>query len=495
MRQSSFTVLPMKKSLLRKTIRQQATALAQRDSDSLATASEVICEKISEWLSKKMANHPKRENIPLCTSSSPVVSHPPKTLEMTDRNSAPRGASPRFLSSSCPSLCIGAYWAFSSEVSLEPLLENIWSWRVTGCERNREEERRNSKMDNVVSYSGNDPKQEAYHKEDRKSESRSDGLAETISFSPPKATTRMHAETKEVAVFLPVVVTKDIHHYLYLALRLRQNEREGGKTTNPEELEEHDTIVPISSSLIACLEGPTMIMLEVFDRADFDHCFSENGGGDRGFRCRSVPKEKLTEIFLSDGVQFITRPPQSVQEGEWKKGRTGEETPCPFSEDGTREACTGTTFSSPSEPADHQKESASGAVRRVWLCDDWNVLFPGCAIPTPAFATDSFTPHPVELVLLTPGLGFTREGDRLGKGGGFYDRFIKFYRQNSLESNLLRRSTTSNFVIGATPLALEFQTVGVGFDFQLVDAGTILMEEHDEVMSAVLTPSFSSLRE
>lgn len=491
--QGSSTVLPMKKSLLRKTIRQQATTLVRNDSASVATASEVVCEKISEWLSKKMEKHHKRESIPFCTSPSPIVSSAQHAVKMTGWNPAPHGSSPRFLSSSFPSLCIGAYWAFSSEVSLEPLLHKIWSWRATGWERNGEERGRNTKVEKEVSCSENETKQEEAHlQEDRRCESPRSGMKKTISSSHPKATTRTRTETKEVAVLLPVVLTKDMHHYLHQALRWRPDEKERGKMTTQKEREEDGVLLSTSSSSMVCSDGPVMILLEVFDRADFDYCFSDLGGGDCGFRCRSVPKEKLKEIFFSDRVAFITRHPRSAQEDGWKGG-TEERTRCPISEVAKSEKCTGTGVFSLSDPVDHQGESASNALRRVWLCDDWDVLFPGCAVPTPAFVTDSFTLHPVELVLLTPGLGFTRDGDRLGKGGGFYDRFIKFYRQNSRESHLLGSSTIPHFVSGATPLVLEFQTVGVGFDFQLVDAGTIFMEEHDEVMSAVVTPSFSSL--
>lgn len=65
-------------------------------------------------------------------------------------------------------------------------------------------------------------------------------------------------------------------------------------------------------------------------------------------------------------------------------------------------------------------------------------------------------------VVVVPGLAFTLTGDRLGQGGGWYDRFL------------------SGRSRGAT-------AVGVGFDLQLVDH--LPIEEHDERVDAVITES------
>lgn len=34
------------------------------------------------------------------------------------------------------------------------------------------------------------------------------------------------------------------------------------------------------------------------------------------------------------------------------------------------------------------------------------------------------------ILLLTPGLGFTKDGKRMGRGGGFYDRFLSWIEEN-----------------------------------------------------------------
>lgn len=63
-------------------------------------------------------------------------------------------------------------------------------------------------------------------------------------------------------------------------------------------------------------------------------------------------------------------------------------------------------------------------------------------------------------LILVPGLAFDRSGGRLGRGRGFYDRFL---------------SGISGF------------RVGVSFDSQLVDS--VPVEAHDMRMDAVVTPS------
>lgn len=72
-------------------------------------------------------------------------------------------------------------------------------------------------------------------------------------------------------------------------------------------------------------------------------------------------------------------------------------------------------------------------------------------------------------LILVPGLGFDRTGRRLGRGGGFYDRFLA-----TLPSSIPR--------------------IGLSFDFQICEA--IPTESHDIRMSAVVTErgvSFSEL--
>jgi len=62
--------------------------------------------------------------------------------------------------------------------------------------------------------------------------------------------------------------------------------------------------------------------------------------------------------------------------------------------------------------------------------------------------------------ILVPGLAFDRGGVRLGRGGGFYDRFL------------------------ATP-GLRALRIGVCFELQVVDE--VVRQEHDAVMDVVVT--------
>ena len=71
--------------------------------------------------------------------------------------------------------------------------------------------------------------------------------------------------------------------------------------------------------------------------------------------------------------------------------------------------------------------------------------------------------HPTQIdFFLVPGIGFDRQGNRLGHGAGFYDRLLAL----------------------ASPTAF---LLGYGYDFQVVDA--IPHEAHDIVMHAMATPS------
>jgi 5-formyltetrahydrofolate cyclo-ligase len=73
--------------------------------------------------------------------------------------------------------------------------------------------------------------------------------------------------------------------------------------------------------------------------------------------------------------------------------------------------------------------------------------------------------HPIPAdfidVVLVPGVGFDASGGRLGRGGGFYDRYLETSRP---------------------PVV-----IGVAFDEQILDE--VPCEPHDQFMTAIVTPT------
>ncbi len=82
----------------------------------------------------------------------------------------------------------------------------------------------------------------------------------------------------------------------------------------------------------------------------------------------------------------------------------------------------------------------------------------GCEVAVPGDHVDPSWPD----VVIVPGLAFTARGDRLGQGGGWYDRFL-------------------------TDIRVECTTIGVGFDVQIVDE--LPIEAHDVRLHDVVTES------
>lgn len=79
-------------------------------------------------------------------------------------------------------------------------------------------------------------------------------------------------------------------------------------------------------------------------------------------------------------------------------------------------------------------------------------------IPEPAPHTPAVTPEEID-VLIVPGVAFTRNGDRMGYGGGFYDRFI--------------------------PRCTKATILALAFDEQMVDF--IPTESHDLRIDTIIT--------
>ena len=74
---------------------------------------------------------------------------------------------------------------------------------------------------------------------------------------------------------------------------------------------------------------------------------------------------------------------------------------------------------------------------------------------------DEPPPDPLTIdVVIVPGTAFTRDGHRLGQGGGWYDRFLRSVRPDCV-------------------------TIGVGYSVQLVDE--LPTEPHDVVLDHIVT--------
>ena len=72
------------------------------------------------------------------------------------------------------------------------------------------------------------------------------------------------------------------------------------------------------------------------------------------------------------------------------------------------------------------------------------------------------TPYEGEIdLIIVPAVAFDKQGNRLGRGGGYYDRFLK-------------KQSHATFI-------------GVGYDFQLVDE--VPVRQHDQKMHRIILPS------
>lgn len=105
--------------------------------------------------------------------------------------------------------------------------------------------------------------------------------------------------------------------------------------------------------------------------------------------------------------------------------------------------------------------SESGGVMAWSRLEDLNELVPGrFGLFEPLEQYRRMTPPPDGAVALVPGIAFTRDGYRIGYGGGYYDRFLADFRGRSF---------------------------GLAYDHQLVEAFPI--EAYDVPLSAVVTES------
>ena len=91
----------------------------------------------------------------------------------------------------------------------------------------------------------------------------------------------------------------------------------------------------------------------------------------------------------------------------------------------------------------------------------------GILEPDPVWKlVDPSVPTGRRLLILTPGLAFDKEGRRLGRGKGFYDRFLHRLR-------------------AAHPAGSRSWAVGLAFAEQLVER--VPVSDHDEILEGIVT--------
>ena len=87
----------------------------------------------------------------------------------------------------------------------------------------------------------------------------------------------------------------------------------------------------------------------------------------------------------------------------------------------------------------------------------------GLREPASTSEDEAVTPGDFPALILTPGLAFDREGKRLGRGGGYYDRFFAELDE----------------------AGREYFSLGLCMDFQVTDS--VPVEENDKKMDGLLT--------
>ncbi|KAK9453936.1 hypothetical protein V1511DRAFT_53381 [Dipodascopsis uninucleata] len=128
--------------------------------------------------------------------------------------------------------------------------------------------------------------------------------------------------------------------------------------------------------------------------------------------------------------------------------------------------------------ASHQTFLPSQILKMIHVPDEESVRslkvedteFHKFSLKEPSDGADAFDFNGLDL-LIVPGLGFTIDGKRLGRGKGFYDNFIKLHRKWSANCNKKMP-----------------ELIGISLQQQIIDQNSLElpMEEHDEIIDTII---------
>lgn len=249
---------------------------------------------------------------------------------------------------------------------------------------------------------------------------------------------------RRVCVMVPVIVQP----YPKKAKADRTEHRRQDQLTDADGYREHHYPTNTASARLQS----AMLFVEVHDLRDLETSFEPTGP----YQIRELKADILATLFHRRG-----QPAQAV------------------------------TLPQPSTPP-----------RRVIACAEWEELFPEhlpppCLVRRPCSEAtadmggdEGSNPtaglhSPSSMVVCVPGVCFSISGARLGKGGGFYDRFLHYHQH-------LAASTGAALGYEAHPNRVEkpeLLVVGIAFEEQLVDHHAVPVAAQQDVhMDLLATP-------